>query len=230
MTDDKLKNYAIILASGLGSRFGNNIPKQFEKINGKTILERSIEIFENNEGINEIILVITPQYHDMALSILGDKYKKLSKILKGGSTRKESSSIGMNSILDKEANVLIHDCARPFLSQEVLNNCINSLNIYDAVNVAIPVTDTIMEIENGMVKNIPDRKNLIASQTPQCFKLSVIKKAHYLAENENSFTDDCGLVLKYKLADIYIVEGNRENIKITYPQDMFIAKIFDSKR
>ncbi len=217
---NNLKNYAIVLASGTGSRFGGNLPKQFEKIGEKTILELSLDIFEQNKGIDEIILVITPEYFDLAKNIIKNKYKKLFKILKGGATRKDSSSIGVNALEEDEANVLIHDCARPFLSQMVLNKCISSLKKYDAVDVAVPVTDTVMTVENGFIKNIPERKTMYASQTPQCFKLSVIKRAHELSRGNNDFTDDCGMVLKYNLAQIYIVEGEAKNIKITYPQDI----------
>ena len=110
------------------------------------------------------------------------------------------------------------------LIQNVLNKCIEALNKYDAVDVAVKTTDTILEVKNGFITNIPERKNLMSSQTPQCFKLSLIKKAHELAQNDENFTDDCGLVLKYNLAPIFIVEGNSENIKITNPIDEYFAK------
>ena len=123
--ENKTKNYAIILASGTGSRFGSEVPKQFLKINDKTILELSIEAFENNLEIDEIIVVITPEYKNLAEEILAkNAYKKVSKILKGGVTRKESSSIGVSSIEDSDSNVLIHDCARPLVSQKIITDCI----------------------------------------------------------------------------------------------------------
>ncbi len=113
-----LTNYGIILASGSGTRYSSDIPKQFVKIAGKTVLEHTIDIFEKNERIDNIILVITPEYRHFAEEIiLKNKFKKIIKILNGGNTRKESSYIGISSIVEKEANVIIHDCARPFLSQ-----------------------------------------------------------------------------------------------------------------
>lgn len=232
MIDGELKNYAIVLASGSGSRFGTNTPKQFEKVGDKTILEHSIEIFELNDNICEIILVVTPGYEKLAKEICAKNgYKKLFKILAGGKTRKDSSSIGVNSITENEANVIIHDCARPFLSQDVLNNCIEALKNHIAVDVAVAVTDTVLVVEDNMIKDVPDRKVLKNSQTPQCFRLSLIKKAHELTKNDTNFTDDCGLILKCKLAEIYVVEGNLDNIKITYPQDIYIANsIYNSKR
>ena len=100
----------------------------------------------------------------------------------------------------------------------------HALNEYNAVGVAIPTTDTIIEVENGIIKNIPPRKKLMNIQTPQCFKLSLIQKAHELSKGDPDFTDDCGLVVKYNLADIYIVNGDRNNFKITYPEDFYLAE------
>ena len=230
INNDNLKNYAIVLASGSGSRFGGNKPKQFEKISDKTILELSLDIFEKNANIDEIILVINPEYKDLAIDITKNKYQKLCAIINGGETRKQSSSIGVNHIKDFEANVVIHDCARPFLSQEVLNNCIEALKTHDAIDVALPVTDTIVFVKENFIENIPNRETLYASQTPQCFKLSLIKKAHELACNNENFTDDCGIIMKYNLGKIYIVKGNIENFKITHPSDIELArKIFKNK-
>ena len=219
-----MKNYGIILASGTGSRYGSDIPKQFIKIAGKTIFEHTVGIFEAAKEIDEIIVVITPEYRHFAEElIIKNSYKKISKLLNGGATRKESSFIGISSIEDEEANVLIHDCARPFLSELIIKNCVNALEKYDAVDVAIPSADTIIKVEDNVIKSIPERKYLKRGQTPQCFKLSKIKKAHELSKNDNNFTDDCGLIVKYGLGDVYVVDGDGENIKITYPEDIYMA-------
>ena len=169
-----MKNIAIILASGKGNRFNSEVPKQFVKIAGKTILEHTVEIFEKSVEINEIILVITPDYrYNVENILLKHNYKKITKILNGGETRKESSSIGVNSIDDEEANVIIHDCARPFLTQKIITNCIMALEKYNAIDVAIPSADTIIQVnENYIINNIPQRSNLKLGKTPQCFKLS----------------------------------------------------------
>ncbi|MBE7710052.1 MAG: 2-C-methyl-D-erythritol 4-phosphate cytidylyltransferase [Cyanobacteria bacterium SIG32] len=219
-----LKNYAIILASGSGSRYGSDIPKQFIKIAGKTILEHTVEIFEKSNVIDDIIIVITPEYRHVAENILlKNSYKKVSHLLNGGETRKDSSFIGINSIEEAEANVLIHDCARPFLTQTIIDNCVEALEKYSAIDVAIPATDTVIEVDNKIISKIPNRSKLMRGQTPQCFKLSLIKKAHELAKNDQNFTDDCGLVIKYNLADVFVVNGDTENIKVTYPSDIFMA-------
>lgn len=219
-----MKNYGIILASGTGIRYGGDVPKQFVKIAGKTILEHTIEIFEKTKDINEIIIVITPEYRNFAENILlKNSFKKVTKLLNGGETRKESSYIGISSIDEEEANVIIHDCARPFLTEKIIVDCIKALEKYSAVDVAIPSSDTIIEVKDNIIQNIPNRANLRRGQTPQCFKLSVIKKAHELSEKDNNFTDDCGLIVKYNLGEVFVVEGDIENIKVTYPSDIFMA-------
>ena len=220
-----MKNIAIVLASGSGSRYGNELPKQFVKIAGKTIIEHTVNVFETNEAIDEIIIVVTPEYRSVAEEILlRNNYKKVTKILNGGKIRKESSFIGISSIEYDEANVLIHDCARPFLTQKIIYDCIDALKVYAAVDVAIPSADTIIEVnEDNIINSIPIRANLRRGQTPQCFKLSLIKKAHELSKNDSNFTDDCGLIIKYNLSKVYVVDGSLENINITYPSDIFMA-------
>lgn len=226
-----MKNHAIILASGAGERFRDDKPKQFTKIAGKTVIEHTIEVFENSPLISDITIVITPEYRSFMEDLLNKAdYKKIKALLNGGETRKESSFTGIMSIVDDESCVIIHDCARPFVSERIIEDCVNALKKHDAVDVAIKSTDTIIEVdENNFIKSIPKRKNLRRGQTPQCFKTSLIKKAHKLSleDEESEFTDDCGLVVKYGLAPVYVVEGEEKNIKITYPEDIFLAdKIF----
>ena len=222
-----MKNIALILASGTGERFGLNIPKQFFKLNGKTILEYSIEAFEKHDLIDEIVLVTNPNFRDLTQEILDkNKYKKITKLLNGGKTRVESSYIGTKDIEDG-ANVLIHDAVRPFVDKDIIDRNIESLNTYNAVGTAINSSDTIVEIdENGFIIQIPNRSFLKRIQTPQSFKSELIKKAHKMAlkDTSASFTDDCGLVIKYNLDKIFIVEGSENNIKITTKDDLNIVK------
>lgn len=219
-----MKNIAVILASGTGTRYKSDIPKQFIKIAGKSVLEHTLDIFEKCRLIDSVILVITPDYRQIAEEILlKNSYKKIAKLLNGGDTRKESSYIGISSIDLDDANVIIHDCARPFLSERIIEACINALKKYVAVDVAIPSADTIIKVKDGIIDEIPERSTLMRGQTPQCFKLSVIKKAHELSGDDANFTDDCGLVVRYKLGDVYVVKGDMENIKITYPSDVYMA-------
>ncbi|MDR2779450.1 MAG: 2-C-methyl-D-erythritol 4-phosphate cytidylyltransferase [Puniceicoccales bacterium] len=229
-----MKAYAILLASGIGERTGSDLPKQFLKISGRTILEHSIEVFERNGSIDEIIVVINGQYVDFCQKILDqNSFKKIGKILVGGKTRQKSSHIGISSIVEDEAKVLIHDAVRPLISDQIINDCVAALDKHDAIDVAIPTADTIIRVNNDMiVEDILPRQFLMRGQTPQAFKLGIIKRAHSLAiESSNlKFTDDCGLVKMFNLAEIHIIKGEESNIKITYPIDLFVAdKLFQIK-
>lgn len=222
-----MKNIAIILASGTGERFGENIPKQFYKFEGKTILEHSLDAFEKNKNIDEIILVTNPKFRDLAEEILkkGD-YKKVTKLLNGGRTRVESSHIGTSEAPD-DANVLIHDAVRAFVTQKIIDENVEALKTYEAVGTAIESVDTIIQVdENNVITSIPQRKFSRRVQTPQSFRANLIKKAHEMAlkDEDANFTDDCGLILRYNLAPIHIVEGDELNLKITRKTDLKIIE------
>lgn len=222
-----MKNIAIILASGTGERFGEKIPKQFYKFEGKTILEHSIDAFENNKNIDEIILVTNPKFRDLAEEILkNNDYKKVTKLLNGGKTRVESSYVG-TSEAPEESNVLIHDAVRAFVTQKIIDDNIEALKKYEAVGTAIDTVDTIIQVdENNVITAIPPRKFLKRVQTPQSFRANLIKKAHEMAlkDEDANFTDDCGLILRYNLASIHIVDGDELNIKITHKNDLNVIK------
>lgn len=216
-----MKNYAVILASGSGKRFGSDLPKQFAQINGKTLIELSVEAFEQCDFIDAIVLVVNPLFKRETLDITNkNNYKKLVKIVEGGKERKDSSYNGVFAIEDDEANVLIHDCARPFVTKDIIERCVKALDSYNAVTTAIKSSDTVVVVNNDVLVEMPDRNSLRRVQTPQGFKLSLIKKAHLLSADDSNFTDDCGLILKNSLSDIFVVEGSESNVKITYPHDI----------
>jgi 2-C-methyl-D-erythritol 4-phosphate cytidylyltransferase len=222
-------NLALILAGGRGSRIRNELPKQFLLLKGKTILQYTIGAFENHPAIDHIFLATHGEFYEKTEQIVKRSgYRKVVKILEGGTERQDSSRIGVTaaSVEDYE-NVLIHDAARPFVSNKIISDILEKLDTYSAVNVAIMSSDTIIEVdENLLIKSVPDRKYLRRVQTPQGFKLELIQRAHRLARGKGivDATDDCSLVLKLKLADIYVVEGSPLNIKITYPSDLDIAE------
>lgn len=225
-------NIAVILSAGSGSRFGSDIPKQFINLAGKNIIEYTISAFEQNDNIDEICIVADTAYHERLEKISQENgFKKVKKIIAGGVERKDSS---YNAIKEyekqKDVNLIFHDAVRPFVSQRIIDDCIKALENYSAIDVAIPTADTIIEIDEASrtIANIPQRSLLQRGQTPQAFKLEIIKKAHDIAnsdENKPLFTDDCGLVKQY-LPDekIYIVGGEEKNIKITYPEDLLFAE------
>ena len=221
-----MKNIGIILAGGSGLRFSNVMPKQFVRIAGKTVLEHTIEIFEKHEKIDEIIIVIHPDYRVLFDNILlKHNYKKISAILNGGKTRLESTKAALVRAEDDD-NVIIHDAVRPFLSHRIIDDCIAALNKYKAVDVAIPSADTIIHLNpDQTLESIPIRSEYWRGQTPQAFKAGVIRAAQQEAarHQDTTFTDDCGLVAKYSGEKTYVVTGEENNIKITTPGDILIA-------
>ena len=231
-----MQNIAVILAGGKGNRFGSEIPKQFTKLAGKTIIEHTIDVFQKHNLIDEICIVIHPEWSWKAEEIVNkNNFTKVKKIISGGNERKDSSlsAIEAYASSDKNINLIFHDAVRPFVNHKIIDECIQALTHYNAVDVAIPATDTIIEVDKRIIKNIPNRSDMMLGQTPQCFKLDTIKKAYDLASEDKNFkpTDDCGIVKKY-LPDekIYVVEGSLKNIKITHAQDIFMAdKLFQLK-
>ncbi|MFW2441182.1 2-C-methyl-D-erythritol 4-phosphate cytidylyltransferase [Aliarcobacter butzleri] len=225
-------NIAIILSAGSGSRFGSDIPKQFINLAGKNIIEYTIAAFEQNDKIDEICIVADTIYHEKLLEISkNNNFTKVKKIIQGGIERKDSSYNAIKEYQNqKDINLIFHDAVRPFVSQRIINDCIESLEKYNAIDVAIPTADTIIQIDetSKTIENIPQRSKLQRGQTPQAFKLEIIKKAHELAIkdiNEPMFTDDCGLVKQYlPNEDIFVVNGEEKNIKITYKEDLLYAE------
>ena len=221
-----MRNIGVILAGGSGLRFSNVMPKQFVRIAGKTVLEHTIEIFEKHEKIDEIFVVIHPDYRVLFDNILlKHDYKKITAVLNGGKTRLESTKAALVRAEDDD-NVIIHDAVRPFLSHRIIDDCIAALEKYKAVDVAIPSADTIIHLNpDQTLESIPIRAEYWRGQTPQAFKAGVIRAAQREAERrrDTAFTDDCGLVAKYSGEKTYVVTGEENNIKITTPGDILIA-------
>lgn len=229
------KTVAIILAGGRGERFGDEKAKQFVKIAGKSVIEHTLDKFENHPLIDEIYIVIHPDYYNFVEELVRKNlYTKVKKILYGGETRQESSRIGVYALDDDVEKVLIHDAVRPFIDSHIITEVINALSVYCAVDVAVPSTDTIIKIDNERyIVEVPERRELLRGQTPQGFRKDIIVKAHKLAEEEGitNATDDCSLVVRYNLSKVYVVDGDESNIKITYPQDVYIAdRLFQLKK
>lgn len=225
------KTQLIILAGGIGQRFGGGIPKQFVKISGRTVLEHTLHQIDQCDLIASTIVVVHNDYiHYMEKLVERNAYKKNVSIISGGSTRQESSYFGIKACDEDTVNILFHDAIRPFVSQKILMDTIRALEVYKAVDVAIPCADTIVHIDDDdNILNIPQRKYLMRGQTPQGFDKHVIEEAYrrYLEDGNLEVTDDCGIVKHYNLAEIHVVHGDEQNIKITYQEDLYLAdKLF----
>lgn len=227
-------NIAVILAGGTGSRLGAGIPKQFFKIAGKTVIEHTIDVFESNHLIDEIAIVVNELYvNTIEEIVLNNPWKKVRKILKGGQERYHSSLAAINAYAEfPDHNLIFHDSVRPLINQRILNDTIQALEKYNAVDVAIPTADTIIQVtETGeLIQSVPKRTLLRRGQTPQAFKLSTIRQAYEIALKDPEFisTDDCGTVVKYLPEEkVYVVKGDESNMKLTYKEDTYLLdKLF----
>lgn len=222
-------NVAVLLAGGSGRRMGGPEPKQFIMVSGRSILEHSIRAFHSHEQVDEIVIVAHADYIDRIREIAAP-YPKVKHIVPGGKERYDSSlaAIGIYRTVRSDLNLLIHDAVRPLVSQRIISDCIAALQTYKAVDVAIPCTDTIVEVNaEGHICHITPRAMLRNVQTPQCFRLETIAEAYEkgLADPDFITTDDCGVVHRYLPEEpIYVVEGETTNIKVTYPEDLILAE------
>lgn len=232
----KSKNIAVILAAGRGERSGFEVPKQMMKLAGKPIVEHTISAFQNCNAIDEIIIVTSSNCIEKIEDIVSNRvFTKVKKIIKGGQERYESSLAAINAseyeAKQGEVRLIFHDAVRPLVSDRILRDVVEALDHYNAVDVVVPTTDTIISADNvtNTIDNVPDRRKLRNGQTPQGFKWDTIKTAYELALRDPDFktTDDCGVVLKY-LPDekIFLVEGENNNIKLTYKEDLHILDKF----
>src|SRR5690554_1505034 len=232
MTNNKVpsaneRRIAVILASGSGVRFGAAVPKQFLKLAGKTVLEHTIDVFERHPLIDEIIIVGNQDNLLLIEEIINRAgYKKVTKIVSGETTRQQSSAAGIAAIEGDQHKVLVHDAVRPLLDHATIDRCLRALERVDAVDTAIPASDTVIEVNSdSCIAGIPDRSTLRLGQTPQAFRAGLLRKAHELAKHDDTLkvTDDCGLILHYEMGKVEVVPGDISNIKITYPTDIYLA-------
>jgi len=230
--EQHLKNVAVLLAGGVGTRVGLSIPKQLIKIAGRPILEHTLVALNSHPMVDEIIIMMAPGHLDTVRAIVrGGGYAKVVDILEGAETRSHTTLRALERLGDEECNVLLHDAVRPLVTARIIKECFEALEVHEAVDVAIPSADTIVEVTlGGIISDIPDRASLRRGQTPQAFRASVIKRAYEMARQDPDFvaTDDCTVVLRY-LPDvpIHVVLGDERNMKVTEPIDVYLAdKLF----
>jgi len=226
-------NIAVLLAGGSGKRMGQPEPKQFIPLAGRTILEHSIRAFHSHPGIDEIVIISHADYLERVQAI-ARPYPKVRHVLPGGKERYDSSLAAIRAYERRAADaagsvcLLIHDAVRPLVSKRIIDDCIEALRHYDAVDVAIPATDTIVEVDaQGHICRIPPRTALRNVQTPQAFRLKTIAEAYRRGLQDPDFvtTDDCGVVHRYlPEVPIFVVPGEVTNIKLTYPKDLLLAE------
>ena len=225
-------NIALILAAGTGSRMGNaDKPKQFLPIYGKPLMIHTIEAFEMHDGIDQIVVVTSEGYDDQ-VKVWCKQYDlgKVKAVAIGSDSRQGSVYNGLQAIkaLGAKADdiIVIHDAARPLISQNIITNNIEACKKYDAVDTVIKASDTIVASkDNERISDIPNRSELYQGQTPQTFKFGLINEAHENAKAGKipNVTDDTKLVISMG-KEVHLVEGSKQNFKITTFDDLMMLK------
>lgn len=218
---------AIILAGGKGKRMGSAISKQFIDIKGKPIIYYTLKKFSENKKIDNIIVVLPEDEVKYFKENILKKYElRINKIVIGGKERQDSVYNALKSLKNSSTDiVLIHDGARPFISERIINEGIKFAEIYGAAAPGVMPKDTIkVKNEKKFSVDTPNRANLVSIQTPQVFKFDEILECHEkIRYNGEMVTDDTMVVEKYGYS-VYLYDGEYTNIKVTTPEDLILAE------
>ena len=226
--------FSVILAGGTGNRMGNtDKPKQFLTIKDKPIIIHTIEKFLSQPQFEKIIVLSPAMWIEYTKQIIDKYVGECEKIvvIEGGETRNETimnsiKYIEENHTLDDDTIIVTHDSVRPFVTHRIINENIEAAKKYGACDTVIPATDTIVESTNGnTISNIPNRAHMYQGQTPQSFKAKQLRDIYMsLTDKERDILTDAAKILVIKGYDVFLVNGETYNIKITYPYDLKIAR------
>lgn len=211
-------NYSVVIpCAGMGKRMGLGYNKLLFKYQGQTIIEKTVDIFKQDKQCQQIILVISKDDEELMNSMFKNTDKV--ELTYGGKERQDSVYQGILKVT--EDYVLIHDGARPFLKQKSIDDLLQCLKEHSACLLMVKAKDTLKVVENGKVVNTLNRDSIMHAQTPQAFKTNLVKSVHELSQSKGILgTDDASLVELLSDEDVYVVEGDYENIKITTIEDL----------
>ena len=226
------KTSVLIVAAGRGRRAGGSIPKQYVRLGGQYVLTRTLKVFLHHPLVSNVAVVIHPddkEFYQAAVKELRNRLSPppISPPVNGGQTRQESVYNGLKALEQAKPDlVLIHDAARPFVDNNLISRVIEGLLHHEVVLPTTPVTDTIKQVEDGLVTQTLDRNSLFGAQTPQGFTYPLILDLHQRAANETGvdFTDDTSIA-EWAGVKVLCVEGNAENQKLTTKRDMQMAEL-----
>lgn len=215
-----MKNIAIIVCSGNGSRMNMQKPKQFINIYGKPIICYTLDIFQKCASIDEIIIVTNDKYIQFFKKNIMHKYTKIKKVIAGGLERMFSVYNGIKAVENTDCNVVIHDGVRPFVKDEHIAKTIDKVSVCGACILGVLAKDTVKICKGNTVSYTLERKNVWIIQTPQVFRYDIIKNAYEKAIKDGYMATDDASVVEYMGGKVVIVEGDYENIKITTKDDL----------
>lgn len=221
-----MKTHCILLASGTGSRFGGDTPKQFVRVRGRMIVEYTLDACLRTLAIDDILLVVSEPWRNEIERIVAPwRTIKPVRLVLGGATRRESCEKGIAAIEDDEANILIHNAVQPFVTPKTLSDCVSALDRYDAISVGSPCVYTVLELDdNRELKRIVPRSHSVNDLGPECFKLSFLRKVFAASRDDTGFTNLTGMIVRLRLGTVYVVDGDPSNTKITYQDDVLFAE------
>ena len=214
----------VIAAGGAGLRMGTELPKQFMRIGGLTVLARTTEAFENNASVDDIYVVAGADRTEDCRAALAGPFVKLRDICAGGATRQASVFAGLSALPAEVDLVLVHDAVRPFVSQACIDRVLRCAAEKGAAAAALPVKDTIKAARDGVFTETLDRGALFAMQTPQGFLRPLLCAAHAAAARDGFTGTDDAVLLERIWEKVYLTEGDCDNIKLTTPEDAAAAR------
>jgi 2-C-methyl-D-erythritol 4-phosphate cytidylyltransferase len=218
-----IKKFAVLVAGGQGTRMGMALPKQFLPLNGKPILSWSIIAFTKAFPDINIILVLPPAYYSYAQMVLTALPEPIDvTLVSGGETRFHSVKNGLSAI-EEDGIVFVHDGARPLITTELLHRCYNYALTYGSAIPAIPVAESMRIVEGDTSKPV-NRDHMRVIQTPQTFKTELILPA-FKQDYTEAFTDEATVAEAYGIT-VHLCQGEKQNIKVTTPEDMIVAEAF----
>ena len=213
---------AIVLAAGSGKRMGKEVPKQYMNLGGMPLMAHCLKTFQESK-VTQIVLVVAPGDIEKCRKEIIEKYHidKCVAIVEGGEERYNSVYAGLKAIDD--GYVLIHDCARAFVSIDIIHRCMSAVALYESCVVGMPSKDTIKITDSKRkVLDTPDRSNVWVVQTPQCFEYNLVRSAYdkIIPKADKTITDDAMIVELATDHDVHMIEGSYTNIKVTTPEDV----------
>ena len=220
---------AVIVAAGAVGSSGAAVRALLTPLGGRAVIEHSVAAFEQAPAVDEILVVVPPGLAaQVRQRLAAGGYRKLSRVIGGGATRAESVRRALGQLGDAGAGVLIHDAARPLLGQRVIAGCAAALGSHDAVCAVVPAADTMVAVEDEFITERPPRDRLRSRQTPQGFRLAVIRRGYELALADPAFepADDCAVVLRYLPGvTVRLVPGSEQSFPVTGQADVDVAEM-----
>ncbi len=218
--------FAVIVAAGLGERFGDGTLKQLTPLAGMPMVAWSIKRIGDRRNVAGIALVVPPGCEDEMRAGIGKHGgSDVDMWVEGGETRQGSVCNGIDALPPEATHVIVHDAARPCLTDNLLQHILDALQTHNAVVPAIPATDTLVREVDGRVERVVDRTHVVGVQTPQAFDLELLRRAHENAQAKGLMLSDDGSLVLALDEEVVTVRGERTNIKVTYPEDLMIAEV-----